>query len=38
MDLGKLLAIDMHVHVEKDARGRYALDDEPRLSTEHADA
>ena len=30
MDLGKLVAIDVHVHVEKDAQGRYALDDELR--------
>jgi predicted TIM-barrel fold metal-dependent hydrolase len=30
MDLGKLQAIDVHVHVEKDAPGRYALDDELR--------
>ena len=30
MDLGKLLAIDVHVHVEKDAKGRYSLDEELR--------
>jgi hypothetical protein len=40
MDVGRLLAIDMHMHVERDARGRYALDDELRCAAgaERADA
>jgi uncharacterized protein len=32
MDFGGLVAIDMHVHVEQDAQGRYALDDELRVA------
>jgi uncharacterized protein len=32
MDFGGLVAIDMHVHVEQDDQGRYALDDELRAA------
>ncbi|MFZ0047164.1 MAG: amidohydrolase family protein, partial [Streptosporangiaceae bacterium] len=32
MNLGELAAIDVHVHVERDAEGRYALDEELRAA------